>query len=37
MLIAEWPSDSIWAIGTLFAIALGFSAVNLLTAPAEAG
>ena len=37
MLIAEWPSDSIWAIGTLFAIALGFSAVNLLTAPSEAG
>jgi uncharacterized membrane protein HdeD (DUF308 family) len=34
MLIAEWPSDSIWAIGTLFAIALGFSAINLLTAPA---
>ncbi|MFZ0409607.1 MAG: DUF308 domain-containing protein [Cyanobium sp.] len=36
MLVAEWPSDSIWAIGTLFAIALGFSAVNLLTAPAAA-
>ena len=34
MLIAEWPSDSIWAIGTLFAIALGFSAVNLISAPA---
>ena len=38
MLIAEWPSDSLWALGTLFAIALGFSAVNLITAPpAEAG
>ena len=36
MLIAEWPSDSLWAIGTLFAIGLGFSAVNLLTAPAPA-
>jgi uncharacterized membrane protein HdeD (DUF308 family) len=36
MLIAEWPSDSVWAIGTLFAIALGFSAVNLLTAPRAA-
>jgi uncharacterized membrane protein HdeD (DUF308 family) len=36
MLIAEWPSDSVWAIGTLFAIALGFSAVNLLTAPPAA-
>ena len=35
MLIAEWPSDSLWAIGTLFAIGLGFSAVNLLTAPAQ--
>ena len=33
MLIAEWPSDSVWAIGTLFAIGLGFSAVNLLSAP----
>jgi uncharacterized membrane protein HdeD (DUF308 family) len=33
MLIAEWPSDSIWAIGTLFGIALAFSAVNLITAP----
>jgi uncharacterized membrane protein HdeD (DUF308 family) len=36
MLVAEWPSDSVWAIGTLFAISLGFSAVNLLTAPAPA-
>jgi uncharacterized membrane protein HdeD (DUF308 family) len=35
MLVAEWPSDSVWAIGTLFAISLGFSAVNLLTAQAE--
>jgi uncharacterized membrane protein HdeD (DUF308 family) len=34
MLIAEWPSDSLWAIGTLFGIGLAFSAVNLLTAPA---
>lgn len=34
MLVAEWPSDSVWAIGTLFAISLGFSAVNLLTTPA---
>jgi len=37
MLVAEWPSDSIWAIGTLFAIGLGFSALNLLTAPAASG
>lgn len=34
MLISEWPSDSLWAIGTLFGIGLAFSAVNLLTAPA---
>jgi len=34
MLVVEWPSDSIWAIGTLFAIGLGFSAVNVLSAPA---
>jgi uncharacterized membrane protein HdeD (DUF308 family) len=33
MLIAQWPSDSLWAIGTLFGISLAFSAVNLLTAP----
>jgi uncharacterized membrane protein HdeD (DUF308 family) len=37
MLVAEWPSDSVWAIGTLFAISLGFSAVNLLTAPKAEG
>ena len=35
MLIAEWPSDSIWAIGTLFGIALAFSALNLITAPQQ--
>lgn len=34
MLIVEWPSDSIWAIGTLLGIALAFSAFNLITAPA---
>jgi uncharacterized membrane protein HdeD (DUF308 family) len=33
MLIAEWPSDSLWAIGTLFGISQAFSAVNLLLAP----
>ena len=33
LLVVEWPSDSLWVIGTLFAISLGFSAVNLLTAP----
>jgi uncharacterized membrane protein HdeD (DUF308 family) len=34
LLIAEWPSDSIWAVGTLMGITLGMSAINLLTAPA---
>jgi uncharacterized membrane protein HdeD (DUF308 family) len=34
MMIAAWPSDSVWAIGTLFGISLAFSAINLLTAPA---
>jgi uncharacterized membrane protein HdeD (DUF308 family) len=33
MLISEWPSDSLWAIGTLLGIGLGFSAINLVTAP----
>jgi membrane protein HdeD len=35
MLISEWPSDSLWAIGTLFGIGLAFSAVNLISAPAS--
>lgn len=33
LLISEWPSDSLWAIGTLLGIGLAFSAVNLLSAP----
>ena len=33
MLVVEWPNDSVWVIGTLFAVSLAFSAVNLLTAP----
>lgn len=33
LLVAEWPSDSLWAIGTLFGVALFFSAINLITAP----
>jgi uncharacterized membrane protein HdeD (DUF308 family) len=37
MLIAEWPSDSVWAIGTLFGLSLAFSAINLLTATPEPG
>jgi hypothetical protein len=35
MLIAQWPSDSLWAIGTIFGLSLAFSALNLLTAPAN--
>lgn len=34
MLIAEWPSDSIWAIGTLLGFALAFSGFNLIVSPA---
>jgi len=33
LLIAHWPSDSIWALGTLFASGLALAAVNLLTSP----
>jgi uncharacterized membrane protein HdeD (DUF308 family) len=33
MLVAEWPSDSLWAVGTLFGISLFFSAVRLLGSP----
>ncbi|APD48682.1 DUF308 domain-containing protein [Synechococcus sp. CS-602] len=36
LLVAQWPSDSLWALGTLFGVALALSAVNLLTAPASA-
>ncbi|MFN9548007.1 MAG: HdeD family acid-resistance protein [Cyanobacteriota bacterium] len=35
LLIAEWPSDSLWAIGTIFGLCLAVSAINLLTAPAN--
>ena len=38
MLVVEWPSDSLWAVGTLLGISLFFSAVNLLSGskPSEA-
>jgi membrane protein HdeD len=32
LLVAEWPSDSLWAVGTLFGISLGFTGFRLLTA-----
>ena len=36
LLVIEWPSDSIWALGTLFGAALFLSAINLLRAPKPA-
>ena len=35
LLVAEWPSDSLWAVGTLFGISLFFSAVRLVSAPSQ--
>jgi len=34
LLVAEWPIDSLWAVGTLFGISLFFTGVRLLSAPA---
>ena len=34
LLVAEWPTDSLWAVGTLFGISLFFTGVRLLSAPA---
>ena len=33
LLVLEWPSDSIWALGTLFGITLFSSAIKLLQQP----
>jgi uncharacterized membrane protein HdeD (DUF308 family) len=30
LLVLEWPSDSIWALGTLFGVGLFLSALNLV-------
>ena len=35
LLVAEWPSDSLWALGTLFGISLFVTAVRLLSSPGE--
>ena len=35
LLVLEWPSDSLWALGTLFGVALFTSALNLFSSPAE--
>jgi uncharacterized membrane protein HdeD (DUF308 family) len=37
LLIAEWPADSLWAIGTLLGVGLAVSAFNLLLAPVPGG
>jgi uncharacterized membrane protein HdeD (DUF308 family) len=29
MVLAEWPSDTIWVVGTLFGVALLFSSLRL--------
>ena len=35
LLVAEWPSDSLWAVGTLFGVSLFFSGVRLLGSPEQ--
>ena len=35
LLVLEWPSDSVWALGTLFGITLFSSALKLLKQPSE--
>ncbi|QNI55116.1 putative membrane protein [Synechococcus sp. BIOS-E4-1] len=35
LLVVEWPFDSLWALGTLFGVALFTSAIKLFSAPAE--
>tara|TARA_B100001059_G_scaffold231713_1_gene268110 strand:+ start:539 stop:1039 length:501 start_codon:yes stop_codon:yes gene_type:complete len=35
LLVVEWPFDSLWALGTLFGVALFTSALKLFSAPAE--
>ena len=35
LLVLEWPSDSVWALGTLFGITLLSSAFKLLQQPSE--
>ncbi len=35
LLVLEWPSDSLWALGTLFGVALFTSALKLFSSPAD--
>ena len=30
LMVIEWPSDSLWALGTIFGVSLFLSALNLL-------
>ena len=36
LLLLEWPSDSVWALGTLFGIGLFMTALNVLQADGSA-
>ena len=35
LLVVEWPFDSLWALGTLFGVALFTSALKLFSSPVE--
>jgi len=35
LLILEWPTDSLWALGTLLGVALFLSALNLFQTPSD--
>ena len=37
LVLAEWPSDTLWAIGTLFGVALMISAFRMFTTPGGDG
>ena len=37
LVLAEWPSDTLWAIGTLFGVALMISALRMFTTPGGDG
>ncbi len=37
LLVLEWPTDSLWALGTLFGVGLFLSALNLFQSPSANG
>lgn len=37
LLVLEWPTDSLWALGTLFGVGLFLSALNLFQFPTPSG